>query len=84
MNSSHQKTRVEIFTNPVAASLEWMRIERMLCALGCKVVEGAGSRVRFRYGQHVLIVHRPHPAKEAKPYQVRQVREFLELIGHKS
>ena len=27
--------------------------------------------------------HRPHPAKEAKRYQVRDAREFLEKIGVK-
>ena len=53
----------------------------MLIAIGCDLVKGAGSRVRLRYGEHLLLVHRPHPAKEAKPYHVRQVRGFLELIG---
>ncbi|TAL55894.1 MAG: type II toxin-antitoxin system HicA family toxin [Pandoraea sp.] len=27
--------------------------------------------------------HRPHPAKEAKPYQVRDARQFLENAGVK-
>jgi len=27
--------------------------------------------------------HRPHPAKEAKPYQVEQARDFLTAIGIK-
>jgi len=31
----------------------------------------------------VAAFHRPHPAKEAKPYQVEDARTFLELIGIK-
>jgi len=27
--------------------------------------------------------HRPHPAKKAKPYQVRDARQFLESLGVK-
>jgi HicA toxin of bacterial toxin-antitoxin, len=81
VNSKHAKTLDAVFANPVSSSLEWMKVEKMLLAIGCDLVEGAGSRVRLRYGQHLLLVHRPHPTKEAKPYQVRQVRGFLELIG---
>jgi len=45
------------------------------------VVEGSGLRVRFVLGQHVGTFHRPHPAKEAKPYQVADAQTFLKLIG---
>ena len=50
-------------------------------ALGAEVSEGRGSRVRFMIKGVVATFHRPHPAKEAKPYQVRDVRKFLETIG---
>ena len=54
-----------------------------LLAVGCDVVEGAGSRVRFKHKDSGLIAafHRPHPGKEAKRYQVRDTREFLSKIG---
>ncbi len=29
----------------------------------------------------MITFHRPHPRKEAKPYQVRDARKFLEQIG---
>jgi HicA toxin of bacterial toxin-antitoxin, len=45
------------------------------------VIEGRGSRVRFVWGDEVESFHRPHPAKEAKRYQVRAARDFLERIG---
>jgi hypothetical protein len=44
-------------------------------------MDGRGSRVRFICGQEMETFHRPHPAKEAKRYQVRAARDFLERIG---
>ncbi|MFJ3484937.1 type II toxin-antitoxin system HicA family toxin [Pseudomonas sp. NPDC090202] len=41
----------------------------------------AGSRVRFELNGVVATFHRPHPDKEAKPYQVRDARAFLEQAG---
>jgi hypothetical protein len=84
MNSKHRKTLEAIFGQPTPANLEWARIESLLMAVGCTVIEGRGSRVRFVYHQHVITFHRPHPAKEAKPYQVEEARAFLSLIGVKS
>lgn len=81
MNRAHQKTLEAIFKNPVSATLEWRKIEALFVALGVKVIEGAGSRVRFSMKDVVASFHRPHPQKEAKPYQVRDAREFLQKIG---
>ena len=83
MNSKHRRTLAAIFTDPVPASVEWAAIESLLVAVGCELVEGSGSRVRFVRGGAVASFHRPHPAKEAKRYQVRDAREFLILIGVK-
>lgn len=80
MNASHQKTLAEIFVNPVSKSLEWRRIEALLIAIGCQTIEGNGSRVRFEKDGVIATFHRPHPAKEAKPYQVRDARHFLESL----
>jgi hypothetical protein len=44
---------------------------------------GAGSRVAFEKNQIIGGFHRPHPAKEAKRYQVRDAREFLIKLGTK-
>jgi len=83
MNTKHRKTLEVIYSKPTSATLEWAKLEALLIAVGCQVVEGRGSRVRFVHGQHVGTFHRPHPAKEAKPYQVEDARTFLELIGVK-
>lgn len=80
MNANHRKTLAVLFTNPVSPALEWRRIEALFVALGCTLIEGSGSRVRFEKDGVIATFHRPHPAKEAKPYQVRDAREFLELL----
>jgi hypothetical protein len=33
--------------------------------------------------KRIATFHRPHPANEAKPYQVEDARNFLDLIGVK-
>ena len=81
MNKRHRKTIVRIFNRPVPKSLEWAKIEALFIALGATVIEGRGSRVRFELDGTVATFHRPHPQKEAKPYQVRDARHFLEKIG---
>jgi len=83
MNATHKKTLEIIFTNPVSTSLEWRRIEALLVAIDCQVIEGNGSRVRFEKDGLIATFHRPHPAKEAKPYQVRDARQFIESLGIK-
>lgn len=83
MNTKHRKTIEALFAKPTAANLEWARIESVLVAAGCRVIEGRGSRVRFEFAGRIAAFHRPHPAKEAKPYQVELAREFLECIGVK-
>lgn len=55
----------------------------LLIAVGCRVIEGNGSRVRFEKDGVIATFHRPHPAKEAKPYQVRDARSYLENLGVK-
>jgi hypothetical protein len=73
MNSRHRKTLAAVFTDPVSDTIDWAAIEGLLLA--------AGSRVRFEKDGEVATHPRPHPAKEAKLYQVRDARDFLERIG---
>jgi hypothetical protein len=61
--------------------MEWRRIEALFESLGAQTMEGDGSRVRFFLNGQVATFHRPHPKKEAKPYQVRDARTFLQLAG---
>ena len=81
LNARHQKTLQLIFSLPAPATLEWRKIESLLVALGAKVSEGNGCRVRFEINQIVASFHRPHPDKEAQVYQVRDAMAFLIAVG---
>lgn len=81
MNKTHQKTLEAIFRKPVSTNLEWRRIEALFTAVGARTIEGSGSRVRFELNGVIGTFHRPHPQKEAKPYQVRDAQLFLEKAG---
>ncbi|WP_439545561.1 type II toxin-antitoxin system HicA family toxin [Sandarakinorhabdus sp.] len=81
MNSRHSKTLAALHRQPTAANIEWAAIEALLLAVGCQLVEGSGSRVRFVKDAMVETFHRPHPEKEAKRYQVRAARDYLARLG---
>ncbi|MDT8429697.1 MAG: type II toxin-antitoxin system HicA family toxin [Pseudomonadales bacterium] len=81
MNSKQRRTLEAIWADPVNGNLEWLRIEALVVALGCRMVEGSGSSVTFEYESYRATFHRPHPCKEALRYRVKAAREFLERIG---
>lgn len=83
MNSRQRKSLEALFRDPPPRSMEWSDIEALLVALGATIVEGRGSRVRFVLNQAVATFHRPHPSKDAKPYQIQDARRFLEQAGIK-
>ncbi len=83
MKAAHQRTLTAIFASPTPANLAWREIEALFVAVGAQVIEGRGSRVRFALNGVVATFHRPHPQKEAKPYQVRDARDFLTQAGIK-
>lgn len=61
--------------------LFWKDIEPLFVAAGAEVIEGSGSRVRFVKSDIIATFHRPHPKKEANPYQVKDARVFLIQMG---
>jgi hypothetical protein len=81
MNSRHRRTLTAVFGEPTSGTIAWGDVEALLLAAGAHLIEGRGSRVRFEKDGIVGTFHRPHPAKEAKRYQVRDSRDFLERIG---
>ena len=81
MNSKHRKTLVALMAEPINGNIDWARIEGLLLALGCRVIEGPGSAVTFEHQGRKANFHRPHPGTEALRYRVRAVREYLEKIG---
>lgn len=83
MNSKHRRTLAAVFGRPTASNLAWDDIEALLMAVGCRKIEGSGSRVKFESKGVIAAFHRPHPSKEAKKYQIEDTRQFLERIGVK-
>ena len=83
MKGKHRKTVTAIFSDPVNGNMEWSRIEALFIALGCRVIEGDGSSVTFEKDGIRAYFHRPHPAKEALRYRIKDAREFLKKLGVK-
>ena len=81
MNRNHQKTLAAVFADPVSGNIEWRRIEALLKAAGCEIIEGSGSRITIVHEGRKAGFHRPHSGKGALRYQIRAVRNFLKLIG---
>ncbi|MEO6808190.1 MAG: type II toxin-antitoxin system HicA family toxin [Isosphaeraceae bacterium] len=82
MNRKHERTREVLFAEPTRANLAWADIEALLLTLGATVRERVGSRVGFTPGGVDVVLHRPHPGKEASKPLVRSVRDFLRASGH--
>ncbi len=83
MKRKHQTTVTAIFCDPDNGNMEWTRIEALLVALGCRVIEGDGSSVTFEKDSIRAYFHRPHPAREALRYRIKDAREFLKKLGVK-
>ena len=81
MSVRHAKTLAAVFCLPAPANVEWAAVEALLLSVGCSLVEGSGPRVRFVKDNMIETFHRPHPAKEAKRYQVRAARDYLIRLG---
>lgn len=81
VNSAQTETLERIFGEPVRTDLRWSELRSLLTALGAMIAEGRGSRVRIALKGHHLMLHRPHPQPELKPYMVRAVRELLQNAG---
>jgi hypothetical protein len=69
-----------IFATPTRSGIVFSDIEALVIALGGDVREGAGSRIVFEMKGSRRYLHRPHPGKEAKKYQVEDLREWLRQL----
>lgn len=56
-------------------------IESLIKAIGGEVREGQGSRIVFEIKDSRKYLHRPHPGKEAKKYQIEELREWFKQLG---
>jgi hypothetical protein len=76
-----QKTLEAIFKNPVQSNVVWKDCENLLEALGAKISEGEGSRVRILLNGVKAVFHRPHPQKETDKGAPVSLRRFLTNAG---
>ena len=83
MDTKQRKTLPVISARPTYPSFVFADIEALVVALGGTVAEREGSRVRIVLQGEQWRCHRPHPGKEAKRYQVEELRELLERLGIK-
>ena len=81
MNAKHKKILQLIFTRPISSTIAWKDIENLMVSLGAKIREGKGSAGAFILTNKVFPFHRPRPQKEAKRYQVDDLRKFLTEMG---
>jgi hypothetical protein len=81
LNNKQRKTLELIFTNPIPSNIIWQDIENLFIALGARVSQGEGSRVRVKLNEIKAVFHEPHPQKETDKGAVKSVREFLIEAG---
>lgn len=80
MKAKHRRTLEAIYAVPTRGGIVFADIEALVVALGGEIREGAGSRVVFELNGSRQYLHRPHPGKEAKKYQVEAIRGFLQSV----
>jgi len=70
-----------IFEDPVSGTIRWSDIENLFRAVGAKITQGKGSRIRVNFGKFLSVYHRPHPKPETVKGAVKSVREDLIRLG---
>ena len=80
MKAKHRRTLRAIFAKPTRGNIAFADIEALLVALGGEIREGEGSRVVLEVEGKRVYLHRPHPGKEARKYQVEAVRDLLHSL----
>lgn len=81
MNAKHRKTLAALFVRPTPVDLAFADIESLVQALGGQIREGAGSRIAFELLGSRCYLHRPHPGKEARRYQVEELALWFVELG---
>lgn len=78
MNKKHDRTLESIYKTPVQSNVPWKDCVALLEALGAKLEEGTGSRVRIALKGVRAVFHKPHPQKELDKGALVSLRKFLE------
>lgn len=81
MNNKQNQTLSLIFEDPLRCDIPWCDIENVITALGGKISEGNGSRVRISLNGVFAVFHRPHPERVTDKGALKSVRRFLINAG---
>lgn len=81
LNRRHRKTLRLIFEDPRRADVEWRQVMALLDALGARISQGRGSRVRVILNGVRAVFHRPHPRKEMDKGSLGSMERFLTSPG---
>lgn len=77
MNKKHRRTLDKILAKPERSDTPWKDIETLIIALGGRISEGRGSRVRIFLNGVRAVFHRPHPQRVTDKGAVKSMRRFL-------
>jgi hypothetical protein len=80
MKTKHRCILEAAFAVPTRGGIAFSDIEALVTTFGGDVREGAGSRIVFELKGSRQYLHRPHPGKEARKYQVEELREWLKEL----
>lgn len=80
--SKKEKLMKKFLTVPVRNDLTFNELMTLLEALGFKMVEGNGSRVKFFHNEKKLIVstHKPHPKPDLFEEFIKDVQQILKFF----
>jgi len=82
VNKRQATTLASIFEKPAPhLQIKWTAVEGLIRAIGGRIEQGSGSRLKVKIGDQTAYLHTPHPHKELKSYQVKAVKELLESQG---
>lgn len=79
--SKEEKLLKKLLSKP--NNFTWDDLTSLLKKFGYKKLEGSGSRVKFYLEEprNLIMIHKPHPTKILKSYQIKDVIKNLKDIG---
>ena len=80
MTAKHRRILEAAWASPTRGGIVFTDVEALVIVLGGNIREGAGSRAVFELKEKQIYLHRPHPGKEAKKYQVEDLREWFRQL----
>jgi predicted RNA binding protein YcfA (HicA-like mRNA interferase family) len=80
--SQHRKLLERLRSKPT--DFIWSELETALEGIGYRQERGGGSRRKFVHSESgaIISLHQPHPQKELKAYQIRDIVLHLKSEGH--